>query len=217
MNSFCIIGLGKFGTSLASALANSGKQVMVIDTDAEKVTLMADSVTNAVIGDATNINLLKASGVSDYDCAIVCMTENISDIILVTIQLKELGVNHVISRAVNDGHKKVLEHIGADEIVYPEHDMGERLAFRLSNASITDFVQFKGYKVVEFTVPDSWVGNNLITLNLRKAFGVNIIAVRDTRGVIDVSPSPTRDFKAGEIVSVVGDDHDIDRMTEKIR
>jgi trk system potassium uptake protein TrkA len=140
MKSFCIIGLGKFGTSLANALVANGKQVMVIDTDSEKVTEIADRVTNAVIGDATNINLLKASGVADYDCAVVCMTENISDIILVTIQLKELGVKHVISRAVSDGHKKVLSHVGADEIVYPEYDMGERLAFRLSHSSITDFV-----------------------------------------------------------------------------
>ena len=217
MNSFCIIGLGKFGTSLANALVDAGKQVMVIDTDSEKVTLMADNVTNAVIGDATNINMLKASGVADYDCAVVCMTDNISDIILITIQLKELGVKHVISRAVNDGHQKVLSHIGADEIVYPEHDMGERLAFRLSHSSITDFVQFKGYKVVEITVPDEWVGKDLITLNLRKNYGVNINAVRYCDGRLDVSPSPTREFHAGEIVSVVGDDHDIDRMTEKIR
>ena len=217
MNSFCIIGLGKFGTALASALVAAGKQVMVIDTDSEKVTLIADTVTNAVIGDATNINLLKASGVADYDCAVVCMTENISDIILVTIQLKELGVAHVISRAVNDGHKKVLSHIGADEIVYPEHDMGERLAFRLSHSSITDFVQFKGYKVVELAVPDEWVGKNLITLNLRKSYGINVIAVRYNDGKIDVSPAPTREFCKGEVISVVGDDTYIEKLTSKIK
>ena len=217
MNSFCIIGLGKFGTSLAHALVAAGKQVMIIDNDTEKVTMVADSVTNAVIGDATNMNLLKASGVADYDCAVVCMTENISDIILVTIQLKELGVKHVIARAVNDGHKKVLEHIGADEIVYPEYDMGQRLAFRLSHSSITDFVQFKGYKVVEMVVPEAWVGKDLITLNLRKAYGVNIIAVRYIDGRIDVSPSPTRVFNSGEIVSVVGDDKDIELMTGKVK
>ena len=216
MNSFCIIGLGKFGTSLANALVDAGKQVMVIDTDSEKVTLIADHVTNAVIGDASNMNLLKASGVADYDCAVVCMTENISDIILVTIQLKELGVKYVISRAVSDGHKKVLEHVGADEITYPEYDMGERLAFRLSHSTITDVVQFKGYKVIEMAVPESWVGKDLITLNLRKAFGVNVIAVRYNDGRLDVSPSPPREFHAGVIVSVVGDDHDIDKMTQKI-
>lgn len=217
MKSFCIIGLGKFGTSLAHALVAAGKQVMIIDNDTEKVTMVADSVTNAVIGDATNMNLLKASGVADYDCAIVCMTENISDIILITIQLKELGVKHVISRAVNDGHRKVLEHVGADEIAYPENDMGERLAFRLSHSSITDFVQFKGYKVVEMVVPEDWVGKDLITLNLRKTYGVNVIAVRYNDGRLDVSPSPTREFNAGEIVSIVGDDRDIEKMTEKIK
>jgi trk system potassium uptake protein TrkA len=203
--------------SLANALVDAGKQVMIIDTDSEKVTQMADNVTNAVIGDATNINLLKASGVGDYECAVVCMTENISDIILVTIQLKELGVDYVISRAVSDGHKKVLAHVGADEIVYPEYDMGERLAFRLSHSSITDFVQFKGYKVVEMTVPSDWIDKDLITLNLRKHFGVNVIAVRYTDGRLDVSPSPTREFKAGEIVSIVGDDNDIDKLTAKVK
>ena len=122
-----------------------------------------------------------------------------------------------IARAVNDGHRKVLEHIGADEITYPEHDIGERLAFRLSHSSITDFVQFKGYKVVEIVVPEEWVGKDLITLNLRKAYGVNIIAVRYNDGRIDVSPSPTREFNAGEIVSIVGDDSDIEKMTGKIK
>ena len=217
MNSFCIIGLGKFGTALAQALVDEGKQVMVIDTDSEKVTLIADTVTNAVIGDATNINLLKASGVADYDCAVVCMTENISDIILSTIQLKELGVKHVISRAVNEGHKKVLEHVGADEITYPEHDMGERLAFRLSHSTITDFVQFKGYKVVEIAVPNEWIGKDLITLSLRKTYGVNVIAVRCGDGRIDVSPSPTREFVAGDVISVVGDDKYIDKLTDRIK
>ena len=217
MKSFCIIGLGKFGTSLANALVSAGKQVMIIDNDTEKVTMLADCVTNAVIGDATNMNLLKASGVSDYDCAVVCMTENISDIILVTIQLKELGVRHVISRAVNDGHKKVLSHIGADEIVYPEFDMGERLAFRLSHSTITDFVQFKGYKVVELAVPDEWIGKDLLTLNLRKTCGVNVIAVRYNDGSIDVSPSPTRAFCAGEVISVVGDDKYIEKLTLRIK
>lgn len=216
MKSFCIIGLGKFGIALANALVDAGKQVMIIDVDSEKVTEIADNVTNAVIGDASNMNLLKASGVADYDCAVVCMTSNISDIILVTIQLKELGVKHVIARAVNEGHKKVLEHVGADEIVYPEHDMGERLAFKLSNTSIEDFVQFKGYKVVELVIPESWEGKDLITLNLRKNFGVNVIAVRYTDGRLDVSPSPTREFSAGEIVSIVGDDHDIDKLTSKV-
>lgn len=217
MNSFCIIGLGKFGISLANALVDAGKQVMIIDVDPEKVTAIADNVTNAVIGDATSMGLLKASGVSDYDCAVVCMTSNISDIILVTIQLKELGVKHVIARAVNDGHKKVLGHVGADEIVYPEHDMGERLAFRLSHATITDFVQFKGYKVVEMAVPESWVGKDLVTLDVRKTYGVNIIAVRATDGGIEVSPASTRKFNAGEIVSVVGDDKFIDVLTKKVR
>lgn len=216
MNSFCIIGLGKFGASLAESLVEYDKQVMVIDVDAEKVTFMADKVTNAVIGDATNINLLRVAGVADYDCAVVCMNSNTSDIILVTILLKELGVKKVISRAVNDGHKKVLEHIGTDDIVYPEHDMGKKIAFRLSTPSVTDYVQFAGYRVVEMVVPESWIGKSLVGLNLRRTYGVNVIAVRGTDGVVDVSPSPDRVFVKGERVSVVGNDDEIEKMTNRL-
>ena len=110
MNSFCIIGLGKFGLSLALSLAAENKQVMVIDTDDDKVSEVADFVTHAVIGDPTNEAVLRASGVRDYDCAIVCFTGNVNENILLTIMLKEIGVKHVVVRAVNDGHQRVLKY-----------------------------------------------------------------------------------------------------------
>lgn len=216
MKSFCVVGLGKFGTALAETLVQYGKQVMVIDTDSERVTALADIVTNAVIGDATNENLLRAAGVSDYDCAVVCMTRNTSDIILVTILLKELGVPRVIARAVNDGHRKVLERIGADSITFPEHDAGEKLAFRLSKDSVADYVQFAGYKVVELIVPPAWIGKTLIDLDLRRKFGINVIAISRADGELDVSPLPTRPFTEGEHVSVIGSDRVIDKLTKQI-
>lgn len=213
MKSFCIIGLGKFGTALALRLAEEGNQVMVLDTDAEKVNAIADMVTNAVIGDPSNENVLRSAGVTDYECAVVCFSGNVNDNVLITILLKELGVKRVVSRAANDGHKKVLEHIGADVVVYPEKDMGEKLAFMLTKENVTEFIEFSGYKLVELRVPDAWVGKSLIDLDVRRKYGINVIAVtRSTDDVADVSPSPSRQFSKDEKVSVIGSDKDIEKL-----
>jgi len=213
MKSFCIIGLGKFGTALALRLAEEGNQVMVLDTDAEKVNAIADMVTNAVIGDPSNENVLRSAGVTDYECAVVCFSGNVNDNVLITILLKEIGVKRVVSRAANDGHKKVLEHIGADVVVYPEKDMGEKLAFMLTKENVTEFIEFSGYKLVELRVPDAWVGKSLIDLDVRRKYGINVIAVtRSTDDVADVSPSPSRQFSKDEKVSVIGSDKDIEKL-----
>lgn len=217
MKSFCVIGLGKFGTSLAQTLAAAGGQVMIIDTDSDKVTAMADIVTNAVIGDPTNEGVLRAAGVTDYECAIVCLTTNINANILLTIMLKEMGVGKVISRALNEGHRRVLERIGADMIVFPEQDMGEKLGYVLTKNNVTDFVEFSGYRIVELTAPEGWIGKNLIELELRQRFSVNIIAISRGEGGVDVSPQPTRVFSPGDRVSVIGADRDIDRLMKQLK
>ncbi|MDD7675776.1 MAG: TrkA family potassium uptake protein [Eubacteriales bacterium] len=217
MKSFCVIGLGKFGQSLAETLAAAGSQVMIIDTDADKITALADVVTNAVIGDPTNENVLRSAGITDYDCAIVCLTTNINANILLTIMLKELGVKKVVARAMNEGHRKVLERIGADMIVFPEQDMGEKLGYMLTKNNITDFVEFADYKIVELSVPESWIGKSLLELDLRRRYHVNVIAVSRADGSVDVSPSPDKAFTKGDRVSVIGSDSDIDKTVAQLK
>ncbi|MGI6167649.1 MAG: potassium channel family protein [Eubacteriales bacterium] len=212
MKSFCVIGLGKFGQSLAETLSKSGCQVMIIDTDADKVTAMADIVTNAVIGDPTNESVLRAAGITDYECAIVCLTSNINANVLLTIMLKELGVKKVVARALNEGHRKVLERIGADLIVFPEQDMGEKLGYMLTKDNVTEFIEFSGYKIIELSVPREWQGKSLVDLELRRNFSVNVVAVSRADGVVDVSPQPDRVFLAGDKVTIIGADKDIDRL-----
>lgn len=212
MKSFCVIGLGKFGQAVAETLAADGRQVMIIDIDSDKVTAIADTVTNAVIGDPTNETVLRAAGVADYDCAIVCLNNNINASILLTITLKEIGVKKVVARAMNDGHRKVLEHIGADIIVFPEQDTGEKLGYMLTKNNITDFVDFSGYKIVELVVPREWLGKSLMELNLRRRYSVNVIAVSLADGTVTVSPDPNRPFEEGDKVSVIGEDKDIDKL-----
>ena len=216
MKSFCVIGLGKFGTSLALSLAEEGNQVMILDSDADKVTALSDMFTNAVIGDATNEKVLRSAGVSDYECVVVSFTGNINHNILLTIMLKEMGVKNIVARASNEGHKKVLEHIGVDLIVDPEKDMGEKLAFRLTKDSVSECVEFSGYKLIEMKVPNEWMGKNLIDLDVRRKYGINVIAVTgDKDGEADVSPAPTRLFKEGEKMLVVGSDKDIEKLMKQ--
>lgn len=217
MKSFCIIGLGKFGVSLAHTLAAEGKQVMVIDTDADKINAIADVVTQAVIGDPTNEAVLRSCGITDYECAVVCMIKNINDNILLSIMLKEIGVKKIVSRAANEGHKKVLEHLGVDMIVFPEKDMGEKIGFMLSRDNVTEFIDFHGYRIVEFTVPESWIGKSLIELELRGKYGINVLAVTDEQGNASVSPSPTRAFVDGDNVSVIGTDKDVDKLMKQVK
>jgi trk system potassium uptake protein TrkA len=216
MKSFCIIGLGKFGTALAQTLAAEGKQVMVIDIDADKVNAIADVVTHAVIGDPTNEAVLRSCGASDYDCAVVCMARNINDNILLCIMLKEMGIKKVVGRAINEGHERVLKRIGADVIVFPEKDMGEKIGYLLSRDNVTEFIEFHGYQIVEVCAPEGWIGKNLIDLALRKKYNVNIVAITDADGDVNVSPLPTRTFSWGDRVSVIGKEKDIEKLTKQV-
>lgn len=217
MKSFCIVGLNVFGETLARTLAAEGRQVLVIDRDASLVTPLADLVTNAVIGEPSSESVLRAAGVQDYECAIVCESENINDNVLESIILKELGVKYVVARAVNEGHRKVLNRVGVDLVVFPEQDMGERLGFTLSRDKVTDYMEFHGYKLVELKVPQSWYGKDLIQLGIRPKYGVTVVAV--TRpdnapggsGQVDVSPAPSRKFAKGERMTLIGSDTSIDR------
>lgn len=215
MNSFCIIGLGKFGQSLAENLSADGKQVMIIDIDADRVNMLADTVTNAIIGDPTNEAVMRAASISDYECAIITLTQNINDNILLTLMCKEFGVKTVVSRAINEGHRKVLSKIGADYIVFPEKDMGERLAFTLGHDHVTDFMEFRGYQIVEIIAPKKWIGKTLLDLDIRKQFGITVVAVTPANGKTEVSPSPTRIFTENDRIAVVGTSNGIEACIKK--
>ena len=216
MKSFCILGLGKFGTTLAETLAKNGKQVLVIDADADKINAIADQVTYAVIGDPTNEKVLRSAGVKDYQCAVVCMTQ-INENILLTITLKEMGIQKVISRAVNEGHHKVLEKLGADGIIFPEKDTAEKLAFMLQKDNVTEYIDFHGYRIVEIRVPHTWVGKSLIDLELRSKYEVTVLAVITQDGNAEIPPSPRRKFREDEIVSVLGTEKTVAKLTRHVR
>ena len=216
MKSFCVLGLGKFGTTLAETLAKNGKQVLVIDPEADKINEIADKVTYAVIGDPTNEKVLRTAGVKDYQCAIVCMSQ-INENILLTITLTEMGIQKVIARAINEGHHKVLTKLGADGIIFPERDSAEKLAFLLQKDNVTEYIDFHGYRIVEIRVPNSWVGKSLIDLELRSKYEVSVLAVIDKEGKAEIPPSPRKKFKEDDSVSILGTEKNIAKLTRYIR
>lgn len=216
MKSFCVIGMGSFGRTIAKELEKSGHQVLIIDKDEKVVNDMADFVTDARVGDSTDENFLRAAGVKNYDCAVVCISSNINASILTTLFIKEIGVPKVIVRASNEHECRVLEKIGADEIVYPERDMGEKLAYTLDKNNVVERLTFSNeYSIVERKVPRSWVGKSIIELNVRRKYGINIIAVSNSEMTeFDMTPMPDRVFVEGEIITLIGANKDLDKIAK---
>ncbi len=215
MKSFCIIGLGRFGQTLALTLSNKGHQVMVIDQNEEAVSLLSDTVTNAVIGNCTSETVLRDSGVPDYDCAVICISKNLDDSILTTIQLKDLGVKEVVVRAANDMHRRILEKVGADRIVMPERDMGEKLANMLSKSTdVMEYIEFsKDYSIIETKVPDSWIGKSLAELLVRSKYGVTVLAVKKGgSGAMNISPDVKQPFEENDSVSLMGSNAQLEKI-----
>jgi K+ transport systems, NAD-binding component len=212
--SFCIIGLGRFGMTLTMTLAQMGHQVMVIDIDADTINTIADIVDNAVIGDATNETVLRNSGVKDYDVVVISLSEEMDDSILLTLMLKDLGAKYVIARANSDPHKRILEKIGADRVIFPEKDMGEKVAYMLGNSNVIEYIEFTSdYCIVEINVPHQWVGKNIIDLAVRRKYGVNIIAVTNHNdGKVHIAPSPQREFIEGDLVTLMGENEIINKV-----
>ena len=205
MKSYVVIGLGRFGSEVARQLCALGCEVLAIDRNSDFVQHIANDVTHAVVGDARDKDVLKALGVGELDCGIVAIGDDLSASVLATMNLKELGVKHVVCKAHDETHRKVLQKLGADRVVIPEQENARRLAHSLSTPNVLDYIELSDeFSIVEVPVPQSWHGKNLKELNIRAKLGVNILAVR-RNGEFIVSPRADFIFTAGDIVVVLGD------------
>ena len=217
MKTFVVIGLGRFGTAVARELSALGHEVLALDLDEIKVQRVADKVTHAVTGDARDINVLKALGVRNFDCAVVAMGSDVGNSALFTLNLKELGLRQVVCKAQSHVHQRVLEKIGADRVIFPEHEMGVKLAQGLSSSSILNFIEFsEDYGIVELAIPHSWQGKTIRELDVRNAYHVNIIAVRkkEAPSTLNVAPGANCALEVGDNVVAVGRSEDINRLHE---
>ena len=212
---FVVIGLGRFGSTLAKTVYELGHDVLAIDKDEEKVQDIADHVTHAIQMDATDENALKNVGLRNFDVAVVTIGTDIQASIMATLLTKEMEVNFIIAKAHNEQHAKVLDKIGADKVILPEQDMGVRVAHNLVSSNILDYIELSSeYSIMEIEALDEWDSKSLKDLELRKKYGINIVAIKDGKN-INVSPNADDMIKKGDIIVALGSVSDL-RKLEKI-
>ncbi len=214
MKQFIIIGIGKFGESIATNLYKMGHDVLAVDIDEERVQYIANKVTHAVQADATEEGTLEALGVKHFDGAMVTIGESVQASILITMLCKELGIRHVLAKAQNELHAKVLYKIGADRVVFPERDMGLRVAHSLVSSSYLDYIELTpDYSIVELKAAKDWQGKSLKDLNVRAEYGINIMAIKQDDKVV-VSPAADDTIQRDDVLVVIGKARDINRFQE---
>lgn len=175
-----VLGLGKFGTAVAKTLAEGGNSVIAVDVDPDRVDEVADVVTCAMAADITDPDVLDSLGIHNLDCVIVGVSTNMQVSIMATILAKEKGAAFIVAKAENEIHKHILEKIGADKIVFPEGEMGARLAKNLMGGDFVDLVELsKEFSMVEMPVPSMWIGKSIRELNVRENYGLNIIGIME--------------------------------------
>lgn len=215
MKNFIVIGLGRFGSSVARELCELGCQVLALDTDRELVQNIADEVTHALVGDARDPDVLKSLGVKDYDCTIVAVGNDVGSSALITMRLKEAGAAQVVCKAQSHVHQRLLEKVGADRVIFPEYEMGVKLAQGLANSNIINFIELSSdYGIVEIDLPDGWAGKTIRDVDVRAKYEVNIIAVRRDQE-INVSPGADYVLFRGDKLMVIGKDASISALCRK--
>ncbi|MCI6189301.1 MAG: TrkA family potassium uptake protein [Clostridium sp.] len=186
---FVVIGLGRFGASIATTLYSLGNDVLVIDKNEDLIQDIASEVTHAVQADATDENALKSLGIRNFDVAIISIGGDIQSSVMATLIVRELGVKYIIAKGNGELHAKVLYKIGADRVVLPEKDMGVRVAHNIISSSILDYIELSSdYSIMEVKAFKDWVGKDLKSLDLRKKYGINVIAIK-TGEKINLNPA----------------------------
>ncbi len=180
MKQFLIIGLGNFGYYLATHLFNKGHDILAIDKNPDLVQNIKDNVTQAIVADATDVKTIEALGVADVDTAVVSIGSILSNSILAVLNLQEVGVKHIVAKAINEPHRRVLEKLGVNEISFPEKDNAILMAERLHNPNLIDYLPFmEGYGIIELVVPKNFIGKTLRQVDLTNRFGVQVVAIKE--------------------------------------
>lgn len=212
MKSYMVIGLGRFGSSVARQLCRLGAEVLAIDVRSDLVQQIAPDVTHAVVGDAQDKEVLRALGAGHFDCALIAIGDDLAASVLTTMNLKELNVPYIVCKAHDETHRRVLEKLGVDRVVIPEREHGERLARSLHSHNVLDYIELsEAYGILEIPAPKSWVGKTLKELNVRAKLGVNIIAV-ESDGKTNVSPAADYCIQAGDMMVVLGENYALEAV-----
>ncbi len=209
---FCIIGLGNFGFHVVATLNEGGYEVMAIDSNKNKIQAIKDICSYAVLGDAANKEFLSAQGVAEMDAVVVSTGDRSHLSTLITLYLHELQVPRILVKAVNEDHGRILEYIGATEIIYPEKDMAVRVAHNMSSPNVLEFIPLaEDYSLTETDPPKHFIGKTLVDLDLRKRFHITVIAIKDVlTGQFIPAPPPTYLIKDSDLLILIGKTEDVE-------
>jgi trk system potassium uptake protein TrkA len=210
---YLVIGAGRFGSSVATTLYELGHDVMVVDIDAALVQQISESVTHAVQADATSEAALSSLGIKDFDVIVVAIGHEIQSSIMTCILLIEMGARYVVAKAQTELHGKVLSKIGVNRVVFPERDMGQKLAHSLNAFNVIDLIELSAdSSVVEVTAPAELVGRSLQELNLRARYGINVIALRGKDGKTNIFPGAEDKINKDDLIVAVGNNKALKKM-----
>lgn len=210
-----VLGLGRFGYAVATKLFEKGVYVTAVDSNYKKVEKIANFVSSAAQADITEEVAMKSLGINNYDVAIIATGADIEASIEATLICKDSGVDKVIAKATSQSHARILIKIGADQIVYPELDTGERLARSLAGSNLLELIQFSNdFSLIEIKAHEDWIGKSLIELDFRKAYKMNVVAFeRDGQMLMDIDPSTY--IKKDDILVLIGDNENAKALEEK--
>ena len=211
---FVVIGLGRFGTAVATTLVHYGYNVLAVDTDEDRVQQLSTVLPHVVQLDSTNIDALRQAGVDAFETGLVCIGTDFESNLLTVVLLQRLGVNRVIAKARTKTQKDILLRVGADEVILPEHEAGVRLARKLASRHFVDYLEVSNdVGVVELIAPPSFRDRSLAECELRQRYGLTVIAIRRGDELI-ISPTASFDIKEDDILVVLGRIEDAERLTE---
>lgn len=214
---YAVIGLGRFGTSIARTLYNLGQEVLAIDTSEERLKYVADEVTHSLLADTTDVNVLKNIGIANFDVVIVAIGENVQANIMTTLLLKELGVKYVVAKSLSKMQGRVLEKVGADRVVFPERDMGKRVAHNLVATNLVDYIELaQGFRIIEVVASKEMIGKTLQNLNLRAKHGVNILLIKRASGEALISPGAEDLIQEGDLLVMAGEKAALNKFEQKL-
>lgn len=215
-NTYGIVGLGRFGTALALELVAAGAEIIVLDRDEEKIRELREYTDNAFIVRSLDKKTLSETGIQNCDIAVVCISEQMDTSILTTLHLVALGIPTVMAKASSQEHGEILEKLGAD-VVYPERDMAVRIAHRLEASQMLDYIQLsEKLNISKLLVPAKMVGKTVLDVNLRKEFGVNIIAVENNGNLKEIV-APGYQFRQGDIIFLSGSRSGLNSLSDWAR
>lgn len=215
MKSVLIIGLGRFGQHLCKKMTELKNEVMVVDIKAENVEALMPLVTNAQIGDCTNVEVLKSIGIGNFDLCFVCIGTNFQSSLEITSLLKENGAKYVVSKATRDIQAKFLLRNGADEVIYPDRDIAEKVAVRFSANHVYDYIEINNeYSIFEIPVADEWAGKTIREVNFRAKYRVSIMGVKKGDET-QFLPMADHVFGEKEHLMVIGRIEDVERLLKK--